>query len=233
MPEITEAAGRVPLRRRRKMLRDFRKRMGVTLVKLGGEAKVSQPMLSQFEKGDRDLSADAWKRVHAAMQTLIEHDKAKHKTEVADAREIAARLGPDMYSCIERRFSTDARSEVAEELRLISVFQNSLDNDAHPKTKRWLAAEMAVVQAQLRAIEAAVEARAERHPNEPGDAMRICAATKTSEGKVVPWRDPSISSVTERISMAAKVAEAQVCLVFNPKQEAELRAAGWKEVKSE
>lgn len=71
MSDNTERAEKtVPLGQRRKMLRTFRKQYGVTLVEFGQLCNISNPMLSQFENGDRNLSAEAWTRVATAMQEI-------------------------------------------------------------------------------------------------------------------------------------------------------------------
>ena len=58
----------VPPAQQRKMLRKFREQYSVTLVEFGQLCGISNPMLSQFENGNRNLSPDAWARVQAAME---------------------------------------------------------------------------------------------------------------------------------------------------------------------
>ena len=74
----------VPLRERQKLLRAFRKQYGITLTELGKLSVLSQPMLSQFERGERNLSAGAWARVLVAMSRLLREDTAKGAGEIAD-----------------------------------------------------------------------------------------------------------------------------------------------------
>src|SRR6185437_8861500 len=100
MPDKTEKAKTVPLHKRRKLLRAFRKQYGITLAELGKVAGVSQPMLSQFERDDRDLSAQAWTRVLGAMARLLTEANAKRAAEIAKAGQTAAKLGatgPDIF----------------------------------------------------------------------------------------------------------------------------------------
>lgn len=84
---------KVPLGQRRKLLRAFRKQYGITLTDLGKLAGLSNPMLSQFENGNRDLSAEAWTRVLKAMSDLITEDNTKRLAEIGKAKETAAKLG--------------------------------------------------------------------------------------------------------------------------------------------
>lgn len=97
---MTETRERLPLSERRELLRDFRKQCGVTLTELGKLAHVSQPMLSQFENGARDLSAEAWDRVLDAMEKFLSRAKAEIiekneglKQQLAKAGETAEKLG--------------------------------------------------------------------------------------------------------------------------------------------
>jgi transcriptional regulator with XRE-family HTH domain len=87
------ATATVPLRDRRILLRAFRKQFGIGLVELGKLADISQPMLSQFERGDRDLSSEAWARVLAAIQKLLADDDARHEQEQKKAMQTAEKLG--------------------------------------------------------------------------------------------------------------------------------------------
>lgn len=97
---MTETRERLPLSERRELLGDFRKQCGVTLTELGKLAHVSQPMLSQFENGARDLSAEAWDRVLGAMEKFLEANNAKQRERIAEleherakAEETAEKLG--------------------------------------------------------------------------------------------------------------------------------------------
>lgn len=77
---------------KRKLLRAFRKQYGLTLTELGKVAGVSQPMLSQFERGDRDLSPEAWERVHQAIGNLLREDAERRRAERDKAVETATKL---------------------------------------------------------------------------------------------------------------------------------------------
>jgi len=93
---LQEHTKKVTLRDRRKLLRVFRKQYRVTLTELGELSDVSQPMLSQFERGDRDLSPEAWARVLVAIGKLVAVDK--RLVDIAKAGKTAAKLGalPDI-----------------------------------------------------------------------------------------------------------------------------------------
>jgi Helix-turn-helix len=54
-----EQSKKAPLDERRKLLSTFREQFGIALTELGKVAEVPQPILSQFERGERDLSAEA------------------------------------------------------------------------------------------------------------------------------------------------------------------------------
>lgn len=83
----------VPLSKRRKLLRTFRKQYGITLDELGDLTDLSKSMLSLFDNGERDLSSEAWTRVLTAMSNLIADDNAKRLAEIAKAKETATKLG--------------------------------------------------------------------------------------------------------------------------------------------
>jgi transcriptional regulator with XRE-family HTH domain len=68
---------------RRKLLRAVRKLSGITLVELGKAANLSQPMLTQFERGDRDLSPEAWGRMVSALGKLAVRREAKRREQGA------------------------------------------------------------------------------------------------------------------------------------------------------
>jgi transcriptional regulator with XRE-family HTH domain len=82
----------VPLHSKRRLLRKFREQYGITLVELGKLAGISQPMLSQFESGDRNLSPDAWADVLIAIGKLLEEYEAKRNEQFLKAKETAAKL---------------------------------------------------------------------------------------------------------------------------------------------
>jgi|HubBroStandDraft_6_1064221.scaffolds.fasta_scaffold624439_2 transcriptional regulator with XRE-family HTH domain len=94
---MPENPTKVPLRERRKLLRLFRKQNRMSLSALGELAGLSQPMLSQFENGDRDLSEEAWTRVLDAMEKFLLRANANYKAEIAQAQETAAKLGARPY----------------------------------------------------------------------------------------------------------------------------------------
>ncbi len=91
---------KLPLRDRRRLLRTFRKQTGLTLVELGKLSELSNPMLSQFENGKVNLSAEASARllvvigdVAANFVPITEEDRAKGSAKMVQVQETAARLG--------------------------------------------------------------------------------------------------------------------------------------------
>lgn len=106
MPETTEAKI-VSLGQRRKLLRTFRKQFGITLDDLGELAGLSKAMLSRFESGKRDLSADAWSHLLEKISELVSEgqgnltwDPARRLAGIAKARQTAARLGASVAQSI-------------------------------------------------------------------------------------------------------------------------------------
>lgn len=57
---------------RGRLLRAFRKFYAVTLEQMAEIAGLSQPMLTRFETGTRNISVDAWTRVTDAMRSIAE-----------------------------------------------------------------------------------------------------------------------------------------------------------------
>lgn len=70
---------KVPLSERRERLRAFRKKNRMSLAEFGKLAGLSQPMLSQFENGDRELSEDAWRRVQKAMDRHLDKNAVQQR----------------------------------------------------------------------------------------------------------------------------------------------------------
>lgn len=98
MSEPTETTTKtVPLAQRRQQLRKFRKEYGITLANFGKLAGVSQPMLSRFERGRRDLSPEAWTRVLQTMGKLLDEDEKRRRAKRAKAEQTAAKLGVLLY----------------------------------------------------------------------------------------------------------------------------------------
>jgi transcriptional regulator with XRE-family HTH domain len=93
MANEPKSAKAVSLRQRRKLLHKFRDQYGITLVELGKLANVSQPMLSQFERGRRDLSTKSWAQVLLAMTKLLKEDEDRRKQQRSEAAKTAAKLG--------------------------------------------------------------------------------------------------------------------------------------------
>jgi transcriptional regulator with XRE-family HTH domain len=93
MVDQSETAREMPLGEKRKLLRDFREHADMTLTALGKRAKLSHPMLSQFETGERDLSEESWDRVLDVMQEVLLAKQVQMDAGLAKAKEIAAKLG--------------------------------------------------------------------------------------------------------------------------------------------
>ncbi len=250
MSETTETKT-VPLGQRRKKLRTFRKQYGITLAKFGKRAGVSQPMLSQFERGDSNLSDEAWAGVLKAMTDLISEDGSKRFAEITKAKGTAAKLGAevgtlegDVYLGIERQYDANAREKLKRECGTIDRLRSGAANNS--RIKAWLDAEMEAARAVEKAMNCAELAHAdfnktavlvdiekpdgktvlgEIEDKSPSETMTLLAATKTAEGKIVPWRRKKLPTPAG--------ARFQVCIANNPKEEAELLEAGWQVVKSE
>jgi len=123
----------VPLAQRRKLLRKFREQYDITLTEFGKHARLSHPMLSQFERGDRDLSPEAWARVLAAMSSLLAEDNGKRLAEIAEAEETAAKLGVVAKINLVRKLrdlSGLTQAEVADLVRIsdskLSLYEDGL-----------------------------------------------------------------------------------------------------------
>src|SRR5271155_956131 len=86
-------AKKVPLRQRRKMVRSFRKHARLNLAKLGELSGLSQPMLSRFESGKRNLSDAAWERLLNAIETFLVNQNEQLNSEIKKAKQAAAKAG--------------------------------------------------------------------------------------------------------------------------------------------
>jgi transcriptional regulator with XRE-family HTH domain len=124
----------IPLGQRRKLLRRFREQYGITLDEFGPLAELSTPMLSQFENGGRDLSPEAWTRVLAAVDALVNEANAKRLAEIEKAKKTAAKLGTplsldffgDMLKKIEEQ-AAEEQAEIARQIEFRSLFIDALD----------------------------------------------------------------------------------------------------------
>lgn len=154
MPETTEAQI-VSLGQRRKLLRTFRKQFGITLDDLGDLAGLSKAMLSRFEAGKRDLSADAWSHLLEKISELVSEgqgnlrwDPAKRLAGIAKARQTAAKLGVSVAQSIHsptlaeqlQQYSLMPRKELAAvagdllEIAQRAIHESAIDKD---KAKFW------------------------------------------------------------------------------------------------
>lgn len=78
---MAEKTKTISVREQRKLLRTLREQSGISLDALGERAKLSKAMLSRFETGTRELSAEALTRVLTAMSELLAEDDARRKQE--------------------------------------------------------------------------------------------------------------------------------------------------------
>lgn len=85
----------------RLLLRELRRNHEITLSELAKVAKVSQPMLSQFERGDRNLSADAWIRTVEAIAKLLTKRRVKRAPRLGNLQ-AALLLDPGAQLAAER-----------------------------------------------------------------------------------------------------------------------------------
>jgi transcriptional regulator with XRE-family HTH domain len=72
-----EATQTGSLRERREYLREFRKQLGYSLQEIAKLSDLSKSMLSKFELGHRDLSAEAWGRLENALDAKTAAETAK------------------------------------------------------------------------------------------------------------------------------------------------------------
>src|SRR5260370_29846369 len=86
----------ISLRERRRYVRQFREQVGMTLREFGSLARISHPMLSQFETGEgsHNLSEEAWARLLDAMGVALNQNA--DKAGISKARKIADKLGAPM-----------------------------------------------------------------------------------------------------------------------------------------
>lgn len=93
---------------RGRLIRDFRKVYDVTLEDMAKRVGLSQPMLTRFETGTRNLSADAWARLLIAMREIgKEKGEAERKRQVEVATsalfsEVWATLRPSLAPSIPK-----------------------------------------------------------------------------------------------------------------------------------
>jgi hypothetical protein len=76
----------------REIFRRFLYETGLTLVAFGKLCGLTNPMLSMFENGKRELSDKAWGRVHDAMNKVVVRNRARLEVKRAKVSEAAAKL---------------------------------------------------------------------------------------------------------------------------------------------
>lgn len=83
MSGISKTTAKLSPEELRELLHLFREESGIRLVKLGKRARVSQPMLSQFENGKENLSQESRDRVLDAMEQLLVERGKRLKARIA------------------------------------------------------------------------------------------------------------------------------------------------------
>lgn len=244
--EITEKA---LLDERRQLLRELRQAGRIDLKKFANRANISYAMLSQFENGKRNLSEKAWKRVRGVLEKYYHRPNAAMKAKRSSVREIIGRLDPTIdYPVLIRRYDERARQELREERELTESLRDGLGT-YNARVAAWLEAEIALQVATQRAMDAAEVARSEFAadkllgglrdskgnmelvsmpripPFEFPETMALVASERDAKTrKVVPWRRKKLSKPEPSGSGY------EIRIANNPREEAELRAGGWKEV---
>lgn len=104
---------------RGRLLRDFRKVYGVTLEEMAKLIGLSQPMLTRFETGTRNLSADAWARLLIAMGKIGKKKGAERKTRFDE-------LQKQWMKNLLTPFSDSSAIE-AEQQRIVEEDKSSLE----------------------------------------------------------------------------------------------------------
>jgi transcriptional regulator with XRE-family HTH domain len=217
----------IPLRERRKLVRDFRENLELSLREFGRLAGISHPMLSQFETGEggHNLSKEAWKRVLRAVE--IAQAENGWKAGASKARKIANRLGVGTHEGLTREIGPQAQRFAKGLQGLIQRLQDKVPPDDAAR-KAWLDAELAAAIANEKAMELCSRLEGAM----PGvDAKMVIYIPAKADVIVNPSNTPASGQIAG--SQRARTEEPEVRLAWNPKEEAELKAAGWKEVKSE
>lgn len=100
-----------PLDERRRCLKKFRKKMKISQAQLAALAQVSQPTLSRFERGDRDLSPAAFARVQSAIvDALAERTWEKRLREIIASQKEIITLQRELLD----KWESDGREAVGE-----------------------------------------------------------------------------------------------------------------------
>jgi transcriptional regulator with XRE-family HTH domain len=83
---------RFSLAERRKTLRKFRERAGLTLEELAEKSGLSKSMISKFELGHRDLSPEAFARLRVAIHKTLDRQRAVARRTEQSKRKDAAQV---------------------------------------------------------------------------------------------------------------------------------------------
>lgn len=191
MPETTEAKI-VSLGQRRKLLRTFRKQFGITLDDLGELAGLSKAMLSRFESGNRDLSADAWSYLLEKISELVSEgrgnltwDPAKRAAGVAKARQTAAKLGvavaqsihsPTLAEEVEKYSLLPANSLTTREREFLEIAQRLAHDNAIIRDKeRFLSEQLDKASAKIDGLKDIMALRDKKILTEEAEQQKIDA----------------------------------------------------------
>jgi predicted transcriptional regulator len=200
MSETSVTRERLPVGERRELFREVRKTCDVTLAQLGEMADVSYPMLSLFESGERDLSAEAWGRVADAMEKLLIEANKKRDAEIASLK--------------------NEQSELQKKAGQLGIVPTSLISTQHPDyspenlknmrkalgmTQAELAKRAGVTQALVSAFENGVKDTAAQHTRarianalvlaEHQQLIEMCATPKTETEKLnqrIAWLEKEL-----------------------------------------
>lgn len=241
---------------RRKLVRDFREQIGMGLVEFGKLAKVSHPMLCQFENGDRDLSAEAWKRVQDAIAKAFPKHRSELETKLSRVEEIVGKLEANVgYPALIRKYDAKTYQESRDNQALAENLRSHLNADDPKEAKEaaWLEAEVAAETAAQRAMDAAAKVHRDYEPDQllgifreadgsvmftstPAkpykfrETMAMLAYERDKEsGKILPWKRKKLSKPKPEPHSQ----QFDICIARNPQEEAALLASGWQLVKSE
>ena len=191
---------KTPLRDRGKLLRKFRKQYRITLTKFGEYAGLSQPMLSQFERGDHDLSDEAWVRVKATIQKLLAEDDARRKQEWGKAGQTATRLGAldeaKRKKDVESATSTTVTEVWGRILRWVSLLEAKqyTDVDGTPLSAAELSKE------SLQLLEESIRSQIHQHINQLVTQRNYWQELAQSQAQVISVQRKQVLGLKTRLA---------------------------------
>jgi len=243
---------------RRRRVRDFREHVGMDLKAFAKLAKISYAMLSQFENGNRNLSEKAWGRVQGAIEKIYHRPGIAAKVDPSTLRQIVGSLTANVgYPVLTTKYDAQTRQELDDDLKFAKSILVAVGTHSGA-TERWLEAKIAACEAQKREMDFAEIARSnwddylrseeipwslpgvlrdengaaeftgveKSNPLEFPETMALLACDR-EDGKIIPWKPKKYSKAEP------PGRDIEIRIANNPKEEAELLAAGWQLVKSE